>query len=393
MKTFAFSGWLPEDTNNSSLQLFTDGPEVTTPSPVTARGNPVGRILLGIFTTNSRNDESRRQLIRKTYLSNFEILRTIGLSSDADNMICSLTDFMESGMKKEDCSIVYTFVMGAMDSSNTTAPTDLTEQKDQENVSYVVERHQSSLPKTLERDILYLNVRENMNAGKTVTWFRYASSILPADQLGIDMIAKIDQDTVIFPRPLLEDLNHQISARPAQRLYGGHDLVEGMAGDIPYMQGGAYFLSTDVAKQITSPACPRRQIIQKYNRERGYTRAEDREIGLFVDQCCRNDQMGGNNTAASVRAVFTNHMNHNRANKQPVGFRVRWKEGLALDIATVRHQIVKEKYKATHGCPSSKALDQAEEAWFDKFEKMGIAKARYLKMIRASCPFLVDAVE
>ena len=394
MKDLANSGWHPDDSTIALPSISTDepGPQEDTLSSANTMGNPVGRILLGIFTTNSRNDESRRQLIRKTYLTNFQTLQTVGLSSDAKNMICSLADFMESGSNKEDCSIIYTFVMGAMDSSNTTAPTDLTEWEDQENISYVVDRPSSSLDTSEHRDILYLNVRENMNEGKTVTWFRYASSILPVDELGIDLIAKIDQDTVIFPRLLLEDLNQQIPVRPTRCLYGGHRL-EGKFSGTPYMQGGAYFLSTDIAKQITSQACPRSNIIHRYTKESGHSRAEDREIGLFVDQCCRSTQMSGNNTASSVELVFTTHLHHYRANKKDVGFRVRWKEGLGLDIATMRHEIVKKKYRATHGCPSSKALAQAEAAWFDEFEKMGIAKRRYLKMVSASCPSLSDDVE
>jgi Galactosyltransferase len=394
MKDLAVSGWHPEDHNPMVLPSITDrpNPREDTLSPINRMSNPVGRILLGIFTTNSKNDESRRQLIRKTYLTNFQTLQKVGLSSDAKTMVCSLADFMESGSKNDDCSIIYTFVMGAMDSSNTTAPTDLTEREDQEHISYVVDRPSSSLDTSEHRDILYLNVRENMNEGKTMTWFRYASSILPVEELGIDLIAKIDQDTVIFPRLLLQDLNQQIPVRPARRLYGGHRL-EGKSSGTRYMQGGAYFLSTDIAKQITSSACPRSNIIQRYTAKWGHTRAEDREIGLFVDQCCWSNQMGGNSTTSSVGLVFTNHLHHNRANKKEVGFRVRWKEGLASDIATLRHDIVTKKYEATHGCPSSKALAQAEEAWFDEFEKMGIAKRRYMKMVSASCPSLADAYE
>jgi hypothetical protein len=344
------------------------------------------RILLGIFTTNSRDDESRRQLIRKTYLSNFRILAKVGLvAPDAEDTICSLADFVADGNKMKDCSIIYTFVMGAMDKSNTTAPTDLTELADQDKVKYVVERP-SSLPDTAEKDILYLNIRENMNAGKTVTWFRYASSILPAAEFGIDLIGKVDLDAVLLPRPILEDLNNQISERPAQRIYGGYDIVQRNAQtDTPYMQGGTYFLSTDVAKQVTSDACNRRKIVKQHVSDMGYKRAEDREIGLFVDQCFGNGAGGSDPSSSPVPMVITSHVRHSRANKKLGGFRVRWKEGFASDIAAMRYQMVKEKYKATNGCPSTKALADEEEAWFDGFEKMVSAQQRYVKLVKDSC--------
>lgn len=347
------------------------------------------RILLGIFSTSSPEDYARRQMIRNSYLSNFKTLTGVGLELNSKTSICSLNDLKTNPSAYEECQMVYTFVVGAYDPlKNDTVPTDLTEAfpfGTQEAAKYIADRS-SRQEDGEDRDVIYLNIAENMNSGKTVTWFRYASSILMTRDLGIDLIAKVDLDAVLFPRPFLQDINAQILDRPAQNIYGGYHLIQRQAHEIPYMQGGFYFLSTGIAQWITSNDCPRHDIIQRSTFEKGYTRSEDREIGLFVDECIRARHE--ETTYNGVKMIVTSYATHNRSYKKSTPFRVRWKEGLAKDIAYLRRQASKKKYAATSGCPPSEKAAKEDELWFDLRKNMGLAKRRYEKMVGIDCSSL-----
>jgi hypothetical protein len=349
------------------------------------------RILLGIFTTNSTKEANRRKLIRKTYLSYYHILAEAELGVEPRERICSLAELIDRSRDTEDCQIVYTFVMGA--STNTTVPTDLTtlEQQEEDNYPYVLDRSGSS---DYERDVLYLNIQENMNEGKTATWFKYASSVLPATDLGVlDLVFKVDSDTVVVPRALLQDLN--TIQRPARNVYGGvfYAREEEETTAAPYMQGGFYFLSTDVAERITSPECPRADIIKETTSDRGYSRSEDREVGNFVARCWHAEPPKGNgpstSTSSSIQTVFVNSRTsaaHARAYKDPTQFRIKWKERLATDMALLRRAHVQEKYRSTrNGCPPTKAAAEEEMAWFDRKEKMKLAKQQFARLLKSSC--------
>jgi hypothetical protein len=359
------------------------------------------RILLGIFTTNSPKETNRRKLIRKSYLSHYQILAEANLSSEPTERICSLTDLLDGSTTRgsptsmDECRIVYTFVMGA--SNSTTAPTDLTEERQQDNYPYVLDRSGSS---DYERDVLYLNIQENMNAGKTATWFKYASSVLPvpAADLGIDLVFKVDSDAVVVPRALLQNLNSELEnnyiiQRPARNVYGGITQVRRKGNEVPYMQGGLYFLSSDVAQRITSSECPRADIIKETTLDRGYSRSEDREIGNFVAKCWNDDQPEDNNgqhSPTTIQTVLVNHRTsaaHNRVFKDSAQFRVKWKEFLATDVAFLRRKHIQEKYSSSprNGCPPTQAATEEEMAWFDRRENMKLAKQRFARFLQASC--------
>ncbi len=368
------------------------------------------RILLGIFTTNSEEDFARRRLIRKTYLSTYNILSEVGLAKidETSDRLCSLSDLIESkGNTAEECLIVYTFVMGAWDKSNTTAPTDLT-QFDDSSYQYIVDR---STADDYEPDIIYLNIRENMNAGKSETWLRYASTILPSDRLGIDLIFKVDSDTVVSPRPLLSDLDsiltQQHIQRPANGVYGGLKEI-GRPNEVLYMQGGFYFVSRDVASSITSNNCPRSQIIQQTRFDRGFVRSEDIDMGNFVAYCWEkyaihkdtdtNRQLRGNvdltkesqndimqDSAVKIegnlrRVVLDERISatHGFVLKEGERFRVKWKDRLARDLAILRYEQIKNKYQG--GCPSSSTDLTEETKWFDLRPNMKLAKQHFAKI-------------
>eukprot|EP00747_Dinoflagellata_sp_TGD_P210388 gnl/TRDRNA2_/TRDRNA2_83662_c0_seq1.p1 gnl/TRDRNA2_/TRDRNA2_83662_c0~~gnl/TRDRNA2_/TRDRNA2_83662_c0_seq1.p1 ORF type:complete len:202 (+),score=14.19 gnl/TRDRNA2_/TRDRNA2_83662_c0_seq1:517-1122(+) len=87
-------------------------------------------------------------------------------------------------------------------------------------------------------DILFLNITENMNNGKTLAFFKYVSSTFNwATHIG-----KMDMDTYPFLQKLITSFNDN-AGDPCESYvgvcYGG------------YMQGGLYVLSRRLAQGIT----------------------------------------------------------------------------------------------------------------------------------------------
>ena len=150
-------------------------------------------MLVGILT--ELDSIERRQAIRETWISfdkdmGYDILK----AKDRETKyykVCSLFEIRTGQSPMEDCLLIYTFVVAAgTDDSpyellhpNATHPITVPGPKEYDD----------------EKDITYLNVKENMNAGKVPTWFAYASVILPSvEGIKFDYIAKMDDDTLLF---------------------------------------------------------------------------------------------------------------------------------------------------------------------------------------------------
>lgn len=227
-------------------------------------------MLLGIITeTKSRQ---RRNLIRETYLNFY---KDIG---DSHFRICSLQELISNQVDIRDCPLTYVFV--AAGGTNESSPHLL-----QSNVSTPITVPRPTRTKDDydhdddaddndddESDVIYLNVRDNMNEGKIPTWFHYASSTLYEDyHLQFDYIAKVDHDTVLFTgnwMDLMErDLQKPYQINKDGLVYGGfmNDAFipwqgrchEGIWEKCPligplWMIGPLYFLSRELALYITS---------------------------------------------------------------------------------------------------------------------------------------------
>lgn len=276
---------------------------------------------------------------------------------------------------------MYTFVIGAWDASNTSAPTELLD----DQTSYI---HHDSLvsvgeqaSRDPETDVTLLNIRENMNEGKTLTWFKYASSVLP-ETLNIDLIVKVDTDTVVYPHSFLDEFHDEMKKkqvqRPASGVYGGLREVAATGFSVNvipyYMQGGFYFLSRDLAQDVTSNSCQRSAIIKRQQTATGY-RAEDRELGTFVIHCASR-------TVSRIVLPFWTAKHHWR-HKMDSNFRVAWKDALAKDIARLRYKDVQATY--TSGCPPSQEALSKELLWFEARQFMKQAKHQFSKLISKEC--------
>ncbi|KAL3940063.1 MAG: hypothetical protein SGBAC_005319 [Bacillariaceae sp.] len=228
--------------------------------------NGSARILVGIFTTNLKQlERKQRNMIRKAYLSAYK-------KSETPNRICSLQDMLKKKVKPDECQFAYTFVVGA----NSSAPTEQVDTDDLDLIAIPRDKMENPEP-----DMLYLNIRENMNNGKTETWFRYASLIVEHD-LYFDYMAKMDTDTILFPYPLFRKMEKWPKYPNNRRIYGGEynvkedgqkrkDLLVGAS----YFNGPFYWISPDIARFITDA--------EKCNRTALRTSAEDMTIGNYIN--------------------------------------------------------------------------------------------------------------
>ncbi len=231
------------------------------PDGLSQRSRP--RFLFGIFSTLRQQDFTRRNVIRRTYLA-----------SDPSR-ICSFKELPS----KPYCQIVYTFVVGA----NATGAMDLVESSPSSLIvdlseHPVLDEYSEEIPH--EDDVTYLNLHENMEYGKSPSWFLYANTLV--DEFSIDFIAKVDSDTLVYPARFLDefasflpmkDHSHAVNATKdassSLRVYGGvpNDSIGcgglrrphcAQMGGKTYMQGQLHFLSADLSRYVTSMPQDRR---------------------------------------------------------------------------------------------------------------------------------------
>jgi hypothetical protein len=177
------------------------------------------------------------------------MLKSPQLPLSVQSRVCSLTNFL-NGIRPENgiCQIIYAFVTGVEDNS---LPTEFAKFP----VKLVIEEYLPSEP-----DVVALNIKENMNEGKTPSWFHFASTLI---NRGIDYVSKVDLDTLISLPQLLRFINDELPPRSASRpprVYGGLLMdFEACGGKwwpakcMPaqgkvYMSGQFYFASYDIVQ-------------------------------------------------------------------------------------------------------------------------------------------------
>uniref|UniRef100_A0A6S8XEK2 Hexosyltransferase n=2 Tax=Chaetoceros debilis TaxID=122233 RepID=A0A6S8XEK2_9STRA len=232
-------------------------------SSSSSRQQPIS-LLLGIFSETGMDHEAQREFIRKTYLD-------IG-----DDRICTLSEFVRQ--TEEDyyrvCTVPYTFVIGAGgDNQPTTHLEDelspLTVETDSRgNVD-------SEGP---VGDCTYLNIRENINDGKSPTYMKFAAQI--ADEYGIDYISKMNQ----FPASLsmyhlFQFMNDDLPMAPYnRRMYGGSPVVSYKHDSIYASGRGFYFVSADLAAYVGLHLSPEERTALADSKNP----AEDMDMGSFI---------------------------------------------------------------------------------------------------------------
>jgi hypothetical protein len=97
----------------------------------------------------------------------------------------------------------------------------------------------------INHDILFLNIKENMNKGKTYEYFKWIGEIYNEDD--IDFVIKADDDSYIR----LDKLENDLKKQPKKLSYWGY-----LVGNT-FMAGECYGLSFDLIKWIHDSPIPK----------------------------------------------------------------------------------------------------------------------------------------
>ena len=182
--------------------------------PPIGAGGPKTTFLLGIFSASGEKYTKRRSYIRNTYLAD-------------DPRICKLSEYKRQVVESPNevkCQVPYTFVVGA---GGKNRPTD---HDDYQSLTLETDQYGNV---DSEGDCTYLNIKENMEDGKSTTYFKFGASLVR--DYSIDYFGKIDDDSVLAPKLLFQLLEDDLPPAPYNsRIYGGsswasyaHDIMVG----------------------------------------------------------------------------------------------------------------------------------------------------------------------
>jgi Galactosyltransferase len=256
------------------------------------------RVLVGYFSAGAVGFvKGERPFVRRQKHRNYFKLVN-------DSRICTLAQFVyglpssknstrnqdvDHGTSIQDsCQFIYTFVVALPGKGNTNAPTELLSDTDPiHNVQYYQER---IARKVEDEDLTFLNIRENMNEGKSQTWFKYASQVM--DQFDFDYVIKVDTDSLIVMDKFFDFVQNNLPPG-GKRIYAG-SLADkafwsnsryGVDGPATmkymrlhnlrelYMEGQLYILSRDLAHWVSS---------KSFANESWFEHIEDHDVGMRI---------------------------------------------------------------------------------------------------------------
>lgn len=223
------------------LQPMRPGPRLLTESDLPFE-EPIGqprpsRMILGIFTAENDEEKMRRQKIRETYLGT------------DDKRFCKLSEYIRQFEESKGtdivCRIPYVFVKGYLASR----PYD-----HDDDAPLTIDPATALRPLVGEDDIIYLNIAENENRGKSTSYLKWATTI--SEQYKIDYIAKSKTTTLIQTDLFMEMLNKDLPPAPySRRIYGGSTWGSFEDSNI-YADGSFYFMSSDLAYYVSHELTP-----------------------------------------------------------------------------------------------------------------------------------------
>ena len=281
---------------------FTVGLELST-SEETANGSNAPhlrhpRILMGIFSSDNMFDGTHRTWHRRLFENIWK-----------DERVCTLSQFRNDNTTQQKCELIYTFVSGSNTDPN--APTERLEDTDTKDTPIeLISGYKNPLKDDINwPDVTHLNIRENMNEGKSQTWFYFASKL--ADQFShsstpIDYAMKFDSDSILRLHDFLEFAHTRLPPAPYNNnIFGGalrdkgpwyHDnsKLSHPASELSryeshwgreydgvhiYLAGQCYFMSMNLAKFVASEAPFSRVRVAKGGYIEGH---EDHDIAAMV---------------------------------------------------------------------------------------------------------------
>lgn len=278
---------------NGGRKLLTDDDDVVRPLR-----NP--RTLMGIFSSDNMFDGTHRTWHRHLFNDIWK-----------DERVCTLSQFRTSNdtTVQQKCELIYTFVAAASDDPN--APTERLEETDTaDNPIELLGGYKNPMKGDINwPDVTHLNIRENMNEGKSQTWFYFGSKIaneFRKTSTPIDYVMKFDSDSILRLHDFLELAHTRLPPAPynknifagALRDKGpwyfknsklGHPQSElsryeshwgrEYDGVHLYLAGQCYLMSTDLAAFVAAEAPYSRVRVAKGGYIEGH---EDHDIAAMV---------------------------------------------------------------------------------------------------------------
>lgn len=214
------------------------------------------RVLVGILTADFFND----QTYRKRHRALFKLWN--------DPRVCALPDFKALPIhERYRCQLIYTFVMGGN-------PNVTPELVDDSRPMLATKPIKGQSPDLNDPDTTLLNIRENMNEGKSQTWLKYGAEL--AEEYDLDYIVKCDADAIFHLHEFFEFAYAQLPPAPYNKhVYVGalrdkaywprHKTEQerirfesyfgnNFEGVHLYVAGQIYMMSTDLAKFVGQEA-------------------------------------------------------------------------------------------------------------------------------------------
>jgi hypothetical protein len=228
------------------------------------------RVLMGIFTT----DEIVQMPYRREFRKLFAVFPMYN-----DTRVCSLHDFAMAPNDeiRYQCQFIYTFVVGGLKSDHLIRTELVRESLSTPLVLPLGQPRDHIRSKDLKfnNDVTFLNIQENMNEGKSQTWFAYATKVMK--QYDLDYAGKMDSDSLPYldkffdwarfflpPPPYNQGI---IAGAPVDKLWWDGNKKQ-LADDVHeeffkaqygkvmhlYAAGQCYILSRDLAETVVLEA-------------------------------------------------------------------------------------------------------------------------------------------
>lgn len=155
------------------------------------------RVLMGILSADFFND----QVYRRRHRMLFELWN--------DERVCSLDQFKALPMaERYRCELIWVFVLAG----NPNAAPELVD----DSRPWEVPRPIQGVSKDLNRpDTILLNIKENMNEGKSQTWMKYGAHI--AQQYDLDYVSKCDADSLLHLHEFFRFAYRNMPPKPYNR--------------------------------------------------------------------------------------------------------------------------------------------------------------------------------
>eukprot|EP00536_Pseudo-nitzschia_multiseries_P000810 jgi/Psemu1/234030/estExt_Genewise1.C_100054 len=166
------------------------------------------RTLMGIFSSDNMFDATHRKWHRNLFNEVWK-----------DDRVCTLYQFRTSkdeSLRKK-CQLIITFVAGANQDPN--APTERLEEADTKETPIELSGGFKNPVKDDINwdDVTHLNIRENMNEGKSQTWFYFGSKMCKQyeeTETPIDYVVKFDSDSMLKLHEFLEFARDRLPPAP-----------------------------------------------------------------------------------------------------------------------------------------------------------------------------------